>query len=264
MSRAPSPEKAVLYVAGRGTRLGPEYADTHKVLLSIGGRSLLERHVDHLVSVGVRELVIVTGHDAAHVAAEASRLTEGSTVTVRTVHNPDFQEGSVLSFLVSLPEIESARGAVLLMDGDVLYPTEMLQRLLASRHPTVLLIDRSYSTDDDDPVLVPVVDGRPVDFRKRWTGTADVVGESIGFFRVAPADLTFLAERTRTRIAAGSREDSYDEVLRDLVVAGRFGHEDVTGLPWTEIDFPADLERAERRVLPAITALPESSCKSSK
>ena len=32
------------------------------------------------------------------------------------------------------------------MDGDVLYSTEMLERLIASRHGTVLLIDRDYST----------------------------------------------------------------------------------------------------------------------
>jgi len=45
---------------------------------------------------------------------------------------------------------------------------------------------------------------------------------------------------------------SYDDVLRQLVQAGRFGHEDVTGLPWTEIDYPYDVERATVEVLPAI------------
>jgi len=55
--------------------------------------------------------------------------------------------------------------------------------------------------------------------------------------------------------SSAGRAASYDEVLRQMVRAGRFGHEDVTGLPWIEIDFPADVERAAREVLPAIAAL---------
>jgi choline kinase len=39
-----------------------------------------------------------------------------------------------------------------------------------------------------------------------------------------------------------------------LVRAGRFGAEDVTGLPWTEIDFPEDLDRARSVILPALQA----------
>ena len=51
-----------------------------------------------------------------------------------------------------------------------------------------------------------------------------------------------------------ARAQSYDEIIRALVIAGCFGAEDVTGEPWTEIDFPEDLEFAEHEVLPAILA----------
>ena len=40
--------------------------------------------------------------------------------------------------------------------------------------------------------------------------------------------------------------------------AGTFGYEDVTGYPWLEIDFPEDLVRAEREVMPAIRAIEEA------
>ena len=52
------------------------------------------------------------------------------------------------------------------------------------------------------------------------------------------------------------RSASYGDVLRKLVQSGRFGHEDVTRFPWTEIDFPNDVERAANEVLPAIEKLP--------
>jgi choline kinase len=144
---------------------------------------------------------------------------------------------------------------VLLMDGDVLYPQQLLRQLVGSPHRTALLIDRDYSTADDDPVLVPIADGKPFDFVKRWKGDADMVGESIGFFKVAHEDLPELIALTLNMSTGAGRSASYDDVLRRMVQAGRFGHEDVTGLPWIEIDFPADVERAAREVLPAIAAL---------
>lgn len=244
--------RAILYAAGRGNRLGSGFERTNKVLLSFGGRSLLEWHGRALAGLGIEEMVVVTGHKADLVAAEAARVGAMHSLASRTIYNPDYRDGSVLSFAVSIGELEGAREPVLLMDGDVLYAPEILERLVRSPHDTALLIDRHYQTIDDDPVLVPIADGRPFDFRKCWHGQADAVGESIGFFKVSAADMVHVIERTRERAARPSPHESYDEVLRDLVVDGRFGFEDVTGLPWTEIDFPHDVERARAEILPAI------------
>jgi choline kinase len=140
------------------------------------------------------------------------------------------------------------------MDGDVLYPAAFLRQLVDSPQRTALLIDREYSTADDDPVLVPITNGRPFDFVKKWQGDAEQIGESIGFFKVAGADLPDLISLTQ-QMSAANRKASYDDVLRQFVQTGRFGHVDVTGLPWTEIDFPGDVERARIEVLPAIEAV---------
>lgn len=244
--------KAILYAAGIGRRLEEKFGKRPKVLLEFGGKSLLEWHLIRLCEAGVKELVIVTGYCREMLEAKLEELRFKFPLAIRTVNNPDFAEGSVLSFHVSVPEMERPGGPLLLMDADVLYPAEMLRRLIRSPHPTALLIDREYSTADDDPVLVPVRDERPFDFVKKWSGKADVVGESIGFFKVDPPDLPALIAETRKRSSGEGRKDSYDDVTRVLVRAGRFGAEDVTGLPWTEIDFPGDVERAEREVLPAI------------
>lgn len=237
--------KAIIYAAGRGVRLG---AQTPKVLLDVGGRTLLEWHQRRLRECGVTELAIVTGHQREQIAAALPS-------NVKEIVNERFTEGSVLSFLASIPELEGSREPLLLMDADVLYPAEILRRLVRSNHPTALLLDGNYSTDDDDPVLVPVRGGRPFDFRKQWSGDAELVGESIGFFKIAPGDLPLLIEETRRRSVGGDVRDSYDDVLRAMVLAGRFGYEDVSDLPWTEIDFPEDLIRAREEVLPAIKLL---------
>ena len=240
---------AIIYAAGKGVRLG---SDRPKILLEFGGRSLLEWHVARLTAAGVSRLLVVTGFQRDQIAAMLPRLGEQYAAKIEEAVNRDFDEGSVLSFHVSLPYLTAARDPVLLMDGDVLYPAAMLGRLIDSPNPTTLLIDRDYSTADDDPVLVPVRNGRPQEFRKKWTGEADLIGESVGFFKIAAADLPLLETETKRRVSGAQRNESYDEVLRTLVLAGRFGYEDVTGLPWIEIDFPQDIARATNEILPLI------------
>ena len=244
--------KAVICAAGRGTRLG---AKSPKILLEFGGRTLFEWHAVRLQECGVREVILVTGHLREQIAAAAPAISARYGLRIREIVNARFEEGSVLSLAAALPEIRGSAEPLLLMDADVLYPTVMLERLIRSAHATALLLDREFSTADDDPVLVPVREGKPFDFRKQWSGEADFVGESIGFFKIGASDLALLIEETEQRSAGASVRDSYDDVLRGLVLAGRFGIEDVTGLPWTEIDFREDVVRAREEVLPAIEGL---------
>jgi choline kinase len=249
--------QAIIYAAGVGMRLKSVFDHRPKILLEFAGKSLLERHVQCLREVGIRHLTIVTGyqHELIQQALPALRRLYG--MELEQLINSHYTEGSILSLATSISVLQTlARNQpVLLMDGDVLYPAEILRQLVDSPHPTALLIDRDYSMADDDPVLVPIINGRPFDFIKKWRGEAEQIGESIGFFKVSPDDLPDLISFTQSMSAGKGRSASYDDVLRKLVQAGRFGHEDVTGLPWTEIDFPQDVERATLEILPAIEKL---------
>jgi len=69
---------------------------------------------------------------------------------------------------------------------------------------------------------------------------------------VGAADLPLLIAETRARISGAGSTESYDEIIRALVKDGRFGAVDVTGVPWTEVDFPEDIQYANRVILPAL------------
>jgi len=247
--------EAILYIAGRAMRLGEHTHGRHKVLLEFGGQSLLERHVMFLAHLGVPKLSIVTGHLREQIQAALPALATRYGIEIAEFYNADFAEGSALSMHASLPALEAAKERVLLMDGDVLYDHRMLKGLLDSTHRTALLVDRGYSTADDDPVLVPMRNGKPFDFVKRWRGEADSIGESVGFFKIGQPELPLLISETRTRADGAGRAESYDDILRVLVKAGLFGAVDVTGVPWTEIDFPQDIHYAKSVVLPALQSI---------
>ena len=53
---------ALIFAAGRGERMRPLTDATPKPLLAVGGRRLIEWHLDKLAARGVREVVINTSH----------------------------------------------------------------------------------------------------------------------------------------------------------------------------------------------------------
>jgi len=244
--------RAVILAAGVGRRLGRAGGGIPKALLRAGDETLLARHVRILRMLGVQRIVLATGYRAAALEAELERLDAADTV--RTVQNPSYREGSVVTLARVGAEL-AAGGPALLMDADVLYDGRLLARLLQSRHANCLLVDRNIEPGDD-PVKVCVRAGRPVDLRKRLAPGLDCdhCGESVGFYRLSAAVARRLAGRAGEYVRGERRGAPYEEALRDLLVedAELFGIEDVTGLPWIEIDFPADVERARREVLPRL------------
>jgi choline kinase len=246
--------RAILYAAGVGNRLAGAH-DGPKVLLEMGGHSLLERHLRLLAACGVEETVLCTGYAVETIRAAVQAL--GWTERVRFVHNPDFQVGSIVTQWAAREAI-AAGGPVLLMDADVLYDQRLLARLIASPHADCFLLDRDIEPGEE-PVKLCIRDGHLVDFRKTPDQRHDWYGESVGFFKLAEKTALRLVEATAAYIESGRRDDYYDEALRDLLLAdapGSFGWEDITGLPWTELDFAEDVARARTDILPLLEPLP--------
>ena len=135
-SAASSDTTAVILVAGRAQRLAPLTDGTHKALLPVGGRPILAWMLEALHAAGVRRSVLVVGHCADRVRAEAARAPEG--MAIEFVHNPDYAKGSALSLYTARDVLQ---GPTLIMDADVVFPREFLFRLLRSPEPNAFLID---------------------------------------------------------------------------------------------------------------------------
>ena len=238
--------RAVILAAGVGRRLGIEEP---KVLLRFGGRTLLARHLAILAALGVRDVTVGIGHEA--LAIERALASLGQT-GVSTIYNPDYEQGSILT-LWCLREALTAGGPVLLMDGDVLYDRRVLAPLVETRHADCLLVDRAYEPGDE-PVKVGVADGVPFDFGKTIDPAVNALGESVGFFRLGEGTANALIETAGRMIDAGGSERPMEDAVAAVLRAASppFGFEDVTGLPWIEIDFPEDVERAESVILPEL------------
>lgn len=140
----------LLLAAGEGSRLGRP-----KALVSLGGRTLVERGVELLRNGGTDPVVVVTG------------AVDVSLPGVLTVHNPDWRTGmgsSLRTGLATLPA-DSAAVVVALVDQPLI-GTEAVSRLIAAFLDQPGLIAAGYGGKRRNPVLIP---------RSYW---ADVAAEA--------------------------------------------------------------------------------------
>lgn len=243
-----------MLAAGMGTRLYGDGEDQPpKALLRFEGRTLLHRHVDILKACGVEELVMVLGYRSEAIEAELQAIGAGGFV--RTYFNPQYHDGPVVS-LWTARDVLTGGDDILFMDADVLYPPLLMERLIGSPHATCLLFDRAIDAGED-PVRICIRDGVVVEFGKMIEGDFDAVGEWPGFMKMSPGIAGRIAEATGRYVQAGDVRLAYEPAMRDVLLAsppGTFGFEDITGIPWIEIDFPGDLLRAERIIYPRVAA----------
>jgi choline kinase len=246
--------RAIILAAGRGQRLQqPEHQQIPKCLLRFGGKTLLERHLLALGACGVAEVVLALGFKRELIEAEVDGMRVRPPPEI--VINPAFDLGSVLTVHTAAEPLGRG-GEVLLMDADVLYHGQILKALVAGeRAVNRVVMDRDFEAGDE-PVKLCLRDGVPVELRKRLAPDLqyDTVGESVGFFRFDEAAARRLREIVAGYVARGASDMPHEEAVRDLIREREHAFEvaDVTGLPWIEIDFPNDVARAEREILPEL------------
>jgi choline kinase len=235
--------KALILSAGQGSRLLPLTEDRPKCLLAINSSRLIELQIKNLIECGINDIAVVVGFRAAAVERFLSVFRRAG-LAIRILFNPFFNVADNLaSCWIARSEMD--RDFVLL-NGDTLFEPAVLESLLsAPPAPITLAIDRKAAYDSDD-MKVRVKGARLVEVGKTLS-SAQVDGESIGMMR-------FLGEGPR-RFAG-----VLDEIMRTphgiswwylkaigvLADQGLVQTHSIEGLTWGEVDFPADLERAQK------------------
>jgi len=243
--------QAIILAAGVARRLAPLTDHTNKCLLPVGGRSLLDRMLEALAASEVEATTVVVGHGEDQVRAAAGTRRGG--MVVRFVENPEYRRGSILSLWAARDVLVA--DDCLVMDADVLFPATFLARLIAAPATSALLLDRGFHDTGEEVKLFARGDrvialGKKV-VPERW----DVLGEGVGFFKCGRAHAPEYVRRLAASIEETGGANEYEDALHELVGRVPVGWVDVTGLPWTEIDFVEDLRRAESAVLPEIERL---------
>lgn len=241
--------RAIILAAGVGQRMVPLTQTLPKCLIPFAGQTLLRRHLGNLSALGIEEAVLVVGHLRERIVEEAGRFQ--GPLRIGLVENPRYAEGSILSLWAAREALDQD---VLIMDADVLYPRVLLERLIRSRHPSCVLLDEAFEDTGEEMKLLARGE-RVVAIARRLPEREGLIGEGVGFFKLKGEDARLLRGILERLVAQGKASADYEEALDELMRRSSIGFEKVEGLPWIELDFPEDVERARREVLPRLEAL---------
>jgi len=241
--------RAIVLAAGVGWRLKPHTEATPKCLLDLGGKTLLHRYLEAFAALGIPEAVLVVGYLKEQVAAEAARGPAG--VKVRVVENNRYMRGNILSLWHARQEFDDD---VLIMDADVLFPQELLARLLATPDMNAIAVDEQFRDTGEEQKVV-CEDEWVVEVTKKIGHDSRIRGEAIGMLRLSAEAAEILRGILEEFIETGKDSLEYEDAFRELAGEVPIGVVEVGDLPWIEIDFQDDLTRARDEILPKVDRL---------
>lgn len=239
--------RGIILAAGRGSRLNGTAGDNPKCLVTAGGMSLIERQIRALRRTGIHDIAIVVGCQADRVRAECGR-------SIAYVENRRYAETNSLYSLWMARAL--LRDGAVILNCDVLFHPRLLRDLATCRHDAAVLV--AYREPDDPPfsdeeMKVKVQSGRVIDMAKTLDA-ADADAENLGIVKFGAASAPALVAILDRIVASGALREWAPRAFREFAMERPLFAIGTRGLPWIEIDFPADYRRAIDEVLPAIEA----------
>lgn len=231
--------KVILLAAGVGRRFGRRTRRLPKCLIPLdpSGENLLSRYLDCFRKLGLKDVLVVCGHQKEKIMRECRK--KGTGLKIHFLFNRDYRKGSVLSLYRAAGEL---RRDCLIMDADVYFPPAALKRLLDSRHRTCFLVDTRAKGTGEEMMLMARA-GRPYSISKKIDPSLKILGESVGFLKIEKRNALGLRKILGTFVKKGRVSEEYEAAYDVLLKKCKAGYETMDGFFWTEMDFEEDFDR---------------------
>lgn len=239
---------ALILAAGYGSRIA-DVTDNPKSLLKVNGKPLMDWHFEAWKSVGIRNVVVVTGYKRDVLEEYLSKFK--NDFDIHFAVNEDFRvKGNTYSFYYGL---EKTQGDFLLFDADLIYDTNILKKFVEDKTANQILVGESSIDDiecaktmiDENGFVRMTIDKRAVspEERERFR----FAGEAIGILKFSKdyrddmyqACKSFLAEEKNI-------SKNWEHVMNEFLLNHDMSIHQAVSDRWVEIDNKEDLEKAKR------------------
>jgi len=248
----PTPNRAIILAAGRGSRLGDYTTGLPKTLLPIGGSTIFDRIVTGLNKIGIKDVVVVTGHAArsleTHALSCSSKLVNND-VSFQFVLNDNLDVGNIYSFWLARDKMTED---FVLLNSDVVFDYEILDLLKQDGNRSSLAID-NYKALGEEEMKVRVTKGQIIKEISKNLDPTTADGEYIGIMKLSGGDAAMVLEQIEDLLTEKRFPLYYEDALRKIANKNNFLMACSTrGLPWTEIDTVEDMQYAQTIILPQL------------
>lgn len=243
-------KKAIILVAGMGTRLKPLTLKNHKCLTKVGNTPILYNALHNLQEEGVKEIVLVVGYLADAIKKQVGDVFEGVKIIYKENKIYD-KTNTSYSLKLGLETVEDY-DSVLLLEGDVFFEKALIHRLVQDLHPNATILE-NYREELDGTFVEKDRDGYVIDWThksKRESGY--ILTDKYKTVNIHKFERKFVESVLYPALQLICRQSDgkapLENAMREIV---RNNHRAIFGLctkgdKWFEIDDVKDLSIAER------------------
>ncbi len=242
-------KKAIILVAGMGTRLKPLTLTTHKCLTKVNGIAILHNSLQRLKTIGVMEVVLVVGYLGEEIKRDIG--TEYNGMKILYVENEQFTNTNTSYSLVKGLDALKEYDELFILEGDVFFEESLLTKIDGDEHNNTTLVE-TYDPRLDGTFVEIGEDG----FIKDWTHksmreegyTLEDKYKTINIHKFSKGFVDYTLYPAAKKVC----DDTYgkaplENIMRDIVrddgsiIYGLLSN----GSKWFEIDDENDLNIAE-------------------
>lgn len=233
---------AMILAAGLGSRLSAE--EGHKILAQIGGKPLIDYHLENFSALGVETLVIVTGHMNEELESQLEGW-ETPGIDIEFAFNPEYELSNGISVLAGTDVFD---GPFWLVMSDHIFEPVLAPRLLEEVERFEREVEGVLGVDYKLETIFDMPDANKLRFEH---GELDAIGKEIEPFGCVDVGLFwcgdgFVEALEDERDARG--DCSTSDAVRRLSAAGEFEFWDVRDALWQDVDTPGARKHAEKLV----------------
>jgi choline kinase len=253
--------KCIVVAAGSSTRLRPLTDALPKCLLLIGGKTILARAIENLLNANITKIALVVGFEAAKIRSFLEQ--QFPFVKFRFILNPNFASTNnayslllARDFFLEPNSPTKINHDLLVLDSDIVFHPALLQKVVGRGEENRIVV-RVKGAHDAEEVRVALDGAGNISEIGKDVIPNRSYGESIGIEWFAYESAKMLFDVLDRRVKRGSgRTEFYEMAFQEMTDLGvKIKAIDVSDFPAIEIDSPADLELAERVIVPSIDAI---------
>ncbi len=231
--------KAFILAAGVSRRLYPETYSIPKCLLDVGGKPIIDYQLEALQSVGIDNVTMIVGY-YREILVEHVKQNFPDISFEFIINNHYFETNTAYS--VYLGRKNLASDVQLLMNADVIYSPDLINRIVNSHYDTVLAVDIKKCGREE----VKVIEGgdNKINAIGKELIEEQCLGEFLGVAKLSKDFNHLFSESLTKLIDAGGKSDYFEAGMHPLLNKTDVYYCDVSDLPCLEIDFLEDLNEA--------------------
>jgi len=240
-------QQAIILAAGMGKRLGKYTQNGTKCMVTVNGKSLIERALEALEYAGIKEIIIVIGYRGEQLKSFLKGKFPKLSITY--IENPIYDKTNNIYSLYLAKDCLSAHDT-LLLESDLIFEKDILKELVDNPDPNLAVVspfeswmDGTVTMMDHHDNIISVVDKAHFDWEKisDYYKTVNIYKFSKDF------SLKYYIPFLEAYLKAFGENEYYEQVLKVLAFLEDSGLKGlkVSGKRWYEIDDPQDLAVAE-------------------